>query len=99
MSFEGDYSLSTAVLPPWYTLANNEINNLFVEAKWRKQHRNECDSRGIQTAPTTAGAALCVKMWWTRYLLKQTEKIHDVLRVEFVPVSIQGVCRKTESCI
>lgn len=26
------------------------------------------------------------------YSLKQAEKIHDVLRVEFVPVSIQGVC-------
>lgn len=36
---------------------------------------------------------------WAHYSLKQTEEIHNVLRVEFVPVSIQGVCSKTESHI
>lgn len=58
-----------------------------MEDNTNSKETNSCD---IQTA-----AALCVKMW-AHYSLKQTEKIHDVLRVEFVPVSIQGVCGNTE---
>lgn len=52
----------------------------------------------FQLPQTTTGAAPCVKRL-AHYSLQQTEKIHDVLRVEFVPVSVQGVCGKTESHI
>lgn len=47
---------------------------------------------------STTGAAHCVERL-ALYSLQQTEKVHDVLRVEFVPVRIQGVCGKTGSHI
>lgn len=31
------------------------------------------------------------------YLLKQTEKIHDVLRADFVPVGHQSVCGEMQA--